>query len=265
MNLSDELRQIRDKVDRVIAAYTSWRGEMSAVLAVGGCASMMGLSPQGQALLQGQWVRLGGDTTPMGKVTPVSFARRGRAVERIRYPYQNASAYVMIHCDPGLPKITVFTFDAPILRTEPGSVLAEGSARIDLLPPVPIQWVRGGITVLAGPERLADPEFHDLRDELRAGDSLTVAMPSNVGEVYFRFALDGLEVHERTCPAWEGGDGTETLGGPVTRRGVPTASRGTRDHAPEALSRGVLGGPSGTGGSRPTSRHDRLMPLVECG
>jgi len=204
---------------RIVALVIATPSEKVSVVlalaaAVGGCASMMGLSPHRQALLQKQWVRLGGDTTPMGEVTPVSFARRGRAVERIRYPYRDASAYLVIHCDPVLPKIVVSTFDAPILRTEPGSVLANGSARIDSLPPVPIQWVRGRggitITVLAGPERLADPEFHDLRDELRAGDSLTVAMPSNVGEVYFRFALDGLEVHERTCPAWEKGDGAET-------------------------------------------------------
>lgn len=144
------------------------------------------------------WLKTGGGTDPLGRLEPIQFARLGRAVERIRSPYSDARATITIICKDSPPTIAFAAYDGPPLLRD-----VDGEARIDdgQVHPIDLVGLTGRwVTFLAGGVTLIDPEFPDLREELRAGDSLTVAASTIVGRVYFRFALDGLEVQENLCP-----------------------------------------------------------------
>ena len=100
------------------------------------------------------------------------------------------------------PLLIVSVHNAPRLDR---STEAIGQARIDDGPLHPIKWQdadsRTIATVLAGGALLIDPNFADLRDPMQAGDTLTVSAPTNVGTIFSRFVLEGLEAQTDQCSA----------------------------------------------------------------
>ena len=174
-----------------------------------GCASMTG-HMTGQTVEEvelreryraGEWIKAGGGTDPLGRVSPTVFSRRGLPVEAIRRPYQNATAALVISCNEVPPTIFLVMSNGPALR----GGQARGEARVKGWSGLhPITWVGldgEAITTLAEKVKEATAsEFPDLREALHAGDSLTVSAPTTAGTVYFSFDLEGLEIHEKECP-----------------------------------------------------------------
>lgn len=152
--------------------------------------------------LRSSWVKEGGEVNPLGQVEPILFRRIGWAPNRIPEPYSEATSVLTIGCNQMPPPLVVSVRNAPRLD---GLSEAVGQARIDDGPLHPVKWQDAGsriiATVLAGAERLIDPNFADLRDPMQAGDTLTVSAPTSVGAIFFRFVLEGLEAQTDQCSA----------------------------------------------------------------
>lgn len=150
--------------------------------------------------LRTSWVKEGGEVNPLGQVGPIRFRRSGWAPEAIPGVYSRATSSLTIACSQVPPLLVVSVRSDPRLD---GLSKAIGQARIDDGPLHPIKWQDAGsltvATVLAGGERLVDPNFADLREPMQAGDTLTVSAPTDMGMLFFRFVLDGLEAQTNQC------------------------------------------------------------------
>ncbi|MDE2761275.1 MAG: hypothetical protein OXK74_00650 [Gemmatimonadota bacterium] len=170
-----------------------------------------------------QWTKVGGDVDPMGEKRPVSFQRLGeptgrRADQRTRHDEVTA---LVIGCVDPRPSVNIVVIGGP-QRAVDGRryfkrVGESGTDHFDVLPGTArvddgevhaVEWrglggpYRSGIHLTG--ESHAVAQWLTVRDELRVGEILTVAMPTHAnGTFYWRFPLSGFAEHEARCPVSE--------------------------------------------------------------
>ncbi len=89
-----------------------------------------------------QWTRSGGEEDPVGRRSPLTFVKHGRAVEPVRS--RNAVAGVLIECEQTPPAILVLIDNAPALTVaERNGTSGDGFARLDAGAPQEIKWFKG--------------------------------------------------------------------------------------------------------------------------
>lgn len=88
-----------------------------------------------------EWLRRGGDTDPVGRRSPLTFVKRGEAVEPLLFP--NAVAGLLIDCEQTPPTILALLDNTQALQIEGGNGrTADGMARLDSDEPQRIKWFR---------------------------------------------------------------------------------------------------------------------------